>query len=55
VADLDGAVVSRFLLGECSRVCLGSAKGRVAELRALLRFLHVRGFTPYLADATAGR
>ena len=29
VADLDGAVVSRFLLGECGRVCLGSAKGRV--------------------------
>ena len=46
VADLDGAVVSRFLLGECDRVCLGSAKGKVAELRSLLRFLHVRGFTP---------
>lgn len=45
VADLDGAVVSRFLLGECGRVCLGSAKGKVAELRSLLRFLHVRGFT----------
>ena len=28
VAGLDGAVVSRFLLGECNRVCLGSAKGR---------------------------
>ena len=27
VSDLDGAVVSRFLLGECGRVCLGSAKG----------------------------
>lgn len=46
VAGLDGAVVSRFLLGECDRVCLGSAKGKVAELRSLLRFLHVRGFTP---------
>jgi site-specific recombinase XerD len=46
VADLDGAVVSRFLLGECGRVCLGSAKGKVAELRSLLRFLHLRGFTP---------
>ena len=41
VAGLDGAVVSRFLLGECERVCLGSAKGKVAELRSLLRFLHV--------------
>ena len=46
VTDLDGAVVARFLLGECERVCLGSAKGKVAELRSLLRFLHVRGFTP---------
>jgi site-specific recombinase XerD len=46
VADLDGAVVSRFLLGECGRVCLGFAKGKVAELRSLLRFLHLRGFTP---------
>jgi site-specific recombinase XerD len=46
VLGLDGAVVSRFLLGECSRVCLGSAKGKVAELRSLLRFLHVRGLTP---------
>jgi site-specific recombinase XerD len=45
VADLDGAVVARFLLGESERVCLGSAKGKVAELRSLLRFLHVRGFT----------
>jgi site-specific recombinase XerD len=44
VSGLDGAVVSRFLLGECERVCLGSAKGKVAELRSLLRFLHVRGF-----------
>jgi len=55
VADLDGAVVSRFLLGECGRVCLGSAKGKVAELRSLLRFLHVRGFTPRsLAESVPG-
>jgi len=45
VKDLTGAEVSRFLLGECGQVSLGSAKGRVAELRSLLRFLHVRGFT----------
>ena len=37
VTGLDGAVVSRFLLGECDRVCLGSAKGKVAELRSLLQ------------------
>jgi integrase len=55
VTDLDGAVVSRFLLGECGRVCLGSAKGKVAELRSLLRFLHVRGFTPRsLAESVPG-
>jgi site-specific recombinase XerD len=55
VIGLDGAVVSRFLLGECGRVCLGSAKGRVAELRSLLRFLHVRGFTPRsLAESVPG-
>jgi site-specific recombinase XerD len=45
VVGLDGAVVARFLLEECERVCLGSAKGKVAEIRSLLRFLHVRGFT----------
>jgi site-specific recombinase XerD len=55
VADLDGAVVSRFLLGECERVCVGSAKGKVTELRSLLRFLHVRGFTPRsLAESVPG-
>ena len=55
VVDLDGAVVSRFLLAECDRVCLGSAKGKVAELRSLLRFLHVRGFTPRsLAESVPG-
>lgn len=55
VMGLDGGVVSRFLLGECDRVCLGSAKGKVAELRALLRFLHVRGFTARsLAESVPG-
>lgn len=55
VVGLDGAVVSRFLLGECSRVCLGSAKGKVAELRSLLRFLHARGFTERsLAESVPG-
>jgi site-specific recombinase XerD len=55
IADLDGAVVSRFLLGECGRVSLGSAKGKVAELRCLLRFLHLRGLTPRsLAESVPG-
>lgn len=45
VAGLTGTEVSAFLVRECARVSLGSAKGRVAELRSLLRFLHVRGLT----------
>jgi integrase/recombinase XerD len=42
---LTGGDVTSFLLGECSRVSVGSAKGRVAELRSLLRFVHLRGVT----------
>jgi site-specific recombinase XerD len=45
VAGLNGADVSAFLLKECARVSVGSAKGRVAELRSLLRFLFLRGYT----------
>lgn len=52
VAGLSGADVSAFLVRECGRVSLGSAKGRVAELRSLLRFLHLRGLTERaLADS----
>jgi integrase/recombinase XerD len=42
---LSGADVTGFLLTECSRLAVGSAKGRVAELRSLLRFLHLEGLT----------
>jgi site-specific recombinase XerD len=45
-AGLTGADVSAFLLRECARVSAGSAKGRVAELRAVLRFLYLRDLTP---------
>jgi site-specific recombinase XerD len=45
-ASLTGAAVNTFLLGECARVSSGSAKGRVAELRSLLRFLYLKGITP---------
>lgn len=38
---LTGAEVNAFLIAECGRVSAGSAKGRVAELRSLLRFLFV--------------
>jgi integrase len=43
---LTGADVNAFLLRECARVSAGSAKGRVAELRALLRFLYLEGLIP---------
>lgn len=42
LARLSGADLNAFLLRECERVSAGSAKGRVAELRALMRFLHLR-------------
>lgn len=45
VERLCGADVHRFLLTECTRVSVGSAKGRVAELRSLLRFLFIEGLT----------
>jgi len=45
-AGLAGMDVNAFLLRECGRVSAGSAKGRVAELRAVLRFLYLRGLTP---------
>ena len=46
VSDLDGAEVNRFLLAEVRRCSVGAAKGRVAELRALLRFLFATGRIP---------
>lgn len=42
---LTGADVNAFLLRECVRVSTGSAKGRVAELRSVLRFLYLQGLT----------
>jgi site-specific recombinase XerD len=45
-AGLTGADVNAFLLRECGRVSAGSAKGRVAELRSILRFLYLQGITP---------
>jgi site-specific recombinase XerD len=38
--------VNAFLLRECGRVSAGSAKGRVTELRSVLRFLYLQGITP---------
>lgn len=43
--ELAGTEVFEFLLAETERVSVGSAKGRVAELRSLLRFLFLEGWT----------
>jgi site-specific recombinase XerD len=43
---LTGADLNAFLLRECARVSAGSAKGQVAELRSLMRFLHLHGIIP---------
>lgn len=45
VKDLGGEDVTAFLLRECERLSVDSAKGKVGELRSLLRFLFVRGLT----------
>jgi site-specific recombinase XerD len=45
-AGLTGADLNAFLLRECARVSAGSAKGRVAELRSLMRFLHLHEIIP---------
>jgi site-specific recombinase XerD len=46
VEKLTGAHVIGFLLQESTRVSVGAAKGRVAELRSLLKFLYLSGRTP---------
>lgn len=51
VDDLTAADVTAFLLKEVGRLSVGAAKGRVAELRSLLRFLYLKGWTA-LALAT---
>jgi site-specific recombinase XerD len=52
VKNLSGEHVTAFLLRECERLSVDSAKGRVGELRSLLRFLFVRGLIPLvLGDA----
>jgi site-specific recombinase XerD len=44
-AALTGVDINAFLLRECGRVSAGSAKGRVAELRSILRFLYLQDIT----------
>jgi integrase/recombinase XerD len=46
IRKVAAADVVAFLLRESARVSVGATKGRVAELRSLLRFLYVKGLTP---------
>src|SRR5574341_1841350 len=43
VERLTGADIVAFLLAEGQRLSVGSVKGRVAELRSLLKFLYLQG------------
>jgi integrase/recombinase XerD len=52
VGSLTGVQVSAFLLAEAQRCSVGAAKGRVAELRALLRYLYLRGSTTTLLSGS---
>jgi site-specific recombinase XerD len=46
IGELTGADIVAFLLAESPRVSVGAVKGRVAELRSLLKFLYLRGLIP---------
>jgi site-specific recombinase XerD len=45
VEKLTGTDIVAFLLQESDRLSVGSVKGRVAELRSLLKFLYLQGLT----------
>lgn len=59
VGDLSAGDVVEFVLRECRRRSVGSAKYVVTALRSLLRFLHVEGWTAAqlapVVPAVAGR
>jgi hypothetical protein len=52
VESLTGLEVTAFLLSEAQRCSDGATKGRVAELRALLRYLYLRGSTATLLSGS---
>ena len=52
VGSLTGVDVGAFLLAEAQRCSVGTAKGRVAEMRALLRYLYLRGSTTTLLSGS---
>lgn len=43
LSGLTGVEVNAFLLAECGRCSVGAAKGRVAEVRSLLRYGYLHG------------
>ena len=55
VRQLDSGQVTSFMVGYCRDRNVESAKAMATSLRALLRFLHVSGYTPIgLAGAVPG-
>lgn len=46
LVGLTGVDIAAFLLAEGQRLSVGSVKGRVAELRSLLKFFYLQGLTP---------
>ena len=52
LGSLTGRDVSGFLLAETARVSVGSGKGRVTEMRSLLRFLFLTGRTEHALAAS---
>ena len=50
LAELNGNDVTQFALRECGRRSVGTAKLLITHLRSLLRFLHLAGEAPPLAD-----
>ena len=52
LGSLTGRDVSTFLLEETARVSVGAGKGRVAEMRSLLRFLFLTGRTEHALAAS---
>lgn len=50
--SLTGRDVTAFLLAETARVSVASGKGRVAEMRSLLRFLYLTGRTEHALAAS---
>lgn len=52
LGSLTGRDVTAFLLAETARVSVGAGKGRVAEMRSLLRFLFLTGRTEHALAAS---